>query len=256
MHGREHGAPGPDRLLHPEERRLSARATGWSPTSSRCSAATRPAPAGRPGYQFDDENVPADKLPAYHAGDVAMANAGPDTNGSQFFFVYQDSSLPGNYSLWGHVSRDSTSSRRSPPAATTTRSTRSRAVPAMATRSAAQILKSDGRPGLPEFAGHAAPTPTPSATPSASGSPSAPKSATTRSAQRHRQPSGAPQASCRPRPNPHPVLAPTRPRGRAPVGRPPWFRRPTSPGTRRRRRPPCGRRPAGDPGASGRPSRT
>jgi peptidyl-prolyl cis-trans isomerase B (cyclophilin B) len=59
--------------------------------------------AGGPGYEFDDENTAPDKLPAYHEGDVAMANSGANTNGSQFFFVYQTSSLPGNYSLWGHV---------------------------------------------------------------------------------------------------------------------------------------------------------
>jgi peptidyl-prolyl cis-trans isomerase B (cyclophilin B) len=59
--------------------------------------------SGGPGYQFADENLPAGKLPAYHAGDVAMANAGPDTNGSQFFFIYGNTSLQGNYTLWGHV---------------------------------------------------------------------------------------------------------------------------------------------------------
>ncbi len=58
---------------------------------------------GGPNYTFIDENLPADKLPAYHEGDVAMANSGPNTNSSQFFFVYGVSSLPGNYSLWGHV---------------------------------------------------------------------------------------------------------------------------------------------------------
>jgi peptidyl-prolyl cis-trans isomerase B (cyclophilin B) len=59
---------------------------------------------GGPGYQFADENLPAGQLPAYHPGDVAMANSGAGgTNGSQFFFVWGVSSLPGNYSLWGHV---------------------------------------------------------------------------------------------------------------------------------------------------------
>jgi peptidyl-prolyl cis-trans isomerase B (cyclophilin B) len=58
---------------------------------------------GGPGYQFGDENLPKDKLPAYHAGDVAMANSGADTNGSQFFFVWNASNLPGDYTLWGHV---------------------------------------------------------------------------------------------------------------------------------------------------------
>jgi peptidyl-prolyl cis-trans isomerase B (cyclophilin B) len=59
--------------------------------------------SGSPGYQFDDENLQTNKLPAYHTGDVAMANSGPNTNGSQFFFLYQTGSLPGDYALWGHV---------------------------------------------------------------------------------------------------------------------------------------------------------
>jgi peptidyl-prolyl cis-trans isomerase B (cyclophilin B) len=59
--------------------------------------------SGDAGYQFADEYRPQGQPPAYHAGDVAMANAGPDTNGSQFFFVYGDSPLPGSYTLFGHV---------------------------------------------------------------------------------------------------------------------------------------------------------
>jgi len=57
---------------------------------------------GGPNYRFADENLPSG-LPAYHEGDVAMANAGPDTNGSQFFFVYGVSGLQGNFTLWGKV---------------------------------------------------------------------------------------------------------------------------------------------------------
>lgn len=58
--------------------------------------------SGGPGYQFSDE------LPAageYEIGSVAMANAGPDTNGSQFFIVTGDAgvSLPPDYSLFGAV---------------------------------------------------------------------------------------------------------------------------------------------------------
>jgi peptidyl-prolyl cis-trans isomerase B (cyclophilin B) len=60
---------------------------------------------GTPGYVFADENLRTGKLPAYRAGDVAMANAGPGTNGSQFFFVYADSVLQGDYALWGHVTK-------------------------------------------------------------------------------------------------------------------------------------------------------
>ena len=60
--------------------------------------------SGGANYRFDDENLQVNKLPAYHEGDVAMANTGqPGSNGSQFFFVYGASQLQGNYSLWGHV---------------------------------------------------------------------------------------------------------------------------------------------------------
>jgi peptidyl-prolyl cis-trans isomerase B (cyclophilin B) len=59
---------------------------------------------GGPNYGFADENLPTDKLPAYHDGDVAMANTGqPASNGSQFFFVYGVGPLQGHYTLWGKV---------------------------------------------------------------------------------------------------------------------------------------------------------
>lgn len=58
---------------------------------------------GGPTYRYGDENLPTTRRPAYPEGVVAMANAGPDTNGSQFFFVYKDSSLPAQYSLWGKI---------------------------------------------------------------------------------------------------------------------------------------------------------
>jgi peptidyl-prolyl cis-trans isomerase B (cyclophilin B) len=59
---------------------------------------------GGPGYAFDDENLVAnDPQPAYPTGVVAMANAGRNTNGSQFFISYRDNSLPVDYTRFGYV---------------------------------------------------------------------------------------------------------------------------------------------------------
>ncbi len=57
---------------------------------------------GGPGYKFEDE-LP--KAGQYELGSVAMANAGPNTNGSQFFIVSGPSGvrLPPQYSLFGQV---------------------------------------------------------------------------------------------------------------------------------------------------------
>jgi cyclophilin family peptidyl-prolyl cis-trans isomerase len=56
---------------------------------------------GGPGYRFDDEPVTRDYIP----GKVAMANAGPNTNGSQFFIVHADlrGHLAKNYTIFGEV---------------------------------------------------------------------------------------------------------------------------------------------------------
>jgi peptidyl-prolyl cis-trans isomerase B (cyclophilin B) len=56
--------------------------------------------SGGPGYSFADE---LDGQETYPAGTLAMANAGPDTNGSQFFIVYADTSLPPSYTVFGKI---------------------------------------------------------------------------------------------------------------------------------------------------------
>ena len=68
--------------------------------------------SGGPGYQFSNE-YPTNQYPKndpalrnavlYPRGTLAMANAGPDTNGSQFFLVYKDSKLPPNYTVFGTI---------------------------------------------------------------------------------------------------------------------------------------------------------
>jgi len=55
---------------------------------------------GGPGYKFEDEPVMRD----YKAGTVAMANSGPNTNGSQFFICLEDQpGLPKDYTIFGQV---------------------------------------------------------------------------------------------------------------------------------------------------------
>lgn len=56
---------------------------------------------GGPGYQFDDEPFEG----KYTRGTVAMANSGPNTNGSQFFIMHQDYDLPANYVIFGQVTK-------------------------------------------------------------------------------------------------------------------------------------------------------
>lgn len=54
---------------------------------------------GGPGYQFEDEKVSR----SYTKGIVAMANSGPNTNGSQFFIMLEDTPLPPQYTIFGEV---------------------------------------------------------------------------------------------------------------------------------------------------------
>ena len=56
--------------------------------------------SGGPGYAFEDELTGEESYPA---GTLAMANAGPNTNGSQFFIVYGDTQLPPAYTVFGSV---------------------------------------------------------------------------------------------------------------------------------------------------------
>jgi len=60
---------------------------------------------GGPGYKFEDElNGSTDSAKAgYIRGTVAMANAGPNTNGSQFFIMHKDVPLPYSYTIFGRV---------------------------------------------------------------------------------------------------------------------------------------------------------
>ncbi|MFR9750232.1 peptidylprolyl isomerase [Nocardia sp. 004] len=72
--------------------------------------------SGGPGYSFDNEyptdqyapGDPAAGTPVlYQRGVLAMANSGPNTNGSQFFIVYADSALPPQYTIFGTVDENS-----------------------------------------------------------------------------------------------------------------------------------------------------
>ena len=55
---------------------------------------------GGPGYQFQNEDVAR----PYLRGTLAMANAGRDTNGSQFFVMHADYALPPDYTIFGRLS--------------------------------------------------------------------------------------------------------------------------------------------------------
>lgn len=67
--------------------------------------ATGPCGTGGPGYEFADELNPntASYKAGYQKGVVAMANAGPNTNGSQFFIMLANNPLPNAYTIFGKV---------------------------------------------------------------------------------------------------------------------------------------------------------
>lgn len=61
---------------------------------------------GGPGYKFADEPVTEE----YSRGTIAMANAGPNTNGSQFFIMHKDYPLPPSYTIFGRIDPTDTTS--------------------------------------------------------------------------------------------------------------------------------------------------
>ncbi len=87
-----------------------------SPTSAvlQCGDPTGDGTGG-PGYQFNNEypttlytadDPTAHEPVIYPRGTLAMANAGPNTNGSQFFMVYKDTQLPPEYTVFGKIQQD------------------------------------------------------------------------------------------------------------------------------------------------------
>jgi peptidyl-prolyl cis-trans isomerase B (cyclophilin B) len=57
----------------------------------------------KPWSGIPDENLPVAEEIGYPAGTLAMANSGKNTNGSQIFFVYEDSALNPYYTVWGRI---------------------------------------------------------------------------------------------------------------------------------------------------------
>lgn len=72
--------------------------TATAKSKLSCSSSTLG--SGGPGYQFADENLTG---ATYPAGTVAMANGGANTNGSQFFLVFKNTTLPASYTPFGKI---------------------------------------------------------------------------------------------------------------------------------------------------------
>ena len=60
---------------------------------------------GGPNFTYRDENLPQDVQANYPAGTVAMENSAANPNGSQFFIVYEDTSMDPNFTIWGRVTK-------------------------------------------------------------------------------------------------------------------------------------------------------
>ncbi len=60
---------------------------------------------GGPNFSYRDENLPQSVESNYPAGVVAMYNKEANTNGSQFFIVYEDTSMRPEYTIWGKVTK-------------------------------------------------------------------------------------------------------------------------------------------------------
>ncbi|MFG1887770.1 peptidylprolyl isomerase [Micromonospora sp. NPDC049051] len=69
----------------------------------RARATARPTAPAAHRIGNANEYLPTDDRPAYPAGVVALADSGPDTNGSQFFLIYQDVQLEPNYTVLGKM---------------------------------------------------------------------------------------------------------------------------------------------------------